>query len=131
MAKKKSPKKKTAAPKAKTDIVAQALGKAPYPRDLYGYGPNPPDPKWPGGARVAVNFVLNYEEGSERSIQHGDKVSETYLTEIPGGTPRVTQRDRAIRPPRGRCTSRAMKSPAMAGAGSITTACRLQKSAPT
>ncbi|MEK9969288.1 MAG: allantoinase PuuE [Ferrovibrio sp.] len=97
MAKQKSPKK---AAKKKIDIVAAALksgplGKKPYPRDLYGYGPNPPDPKWPGGAQVAVNFVLNYEEGGERSILHGDKVSETYLTEIPGGTPRVKQRDHA------------------------------------
>lgn len=96
-------KKKTAAPKKikkTTDIVAAALkstalGKKPYPRDLYGYGPTTPDPKWPGGAKVAVNFVLNYEEGGERSILHGDKVSETYLTEIPGGTPRVKQRDHA------------------------------------
>ncbi|WP_341898457.1 allantoinase PuuE [Ferrovibrio terrae] len=88
-------KKKTAAPKKKIDIVAKALGKKPYPRDLYGYGPTTPDPKWPGGAKVAVNFVLNYEEGGERSILHGDKVSETYLTEIPGGTPRVKQRDHA------------------------------------
>lgn len=89
--------KKKAAKKTakKTDIVAAALGKKPYPRDLYGYGPNTPDPKWPGGAKVAVSFVLNYEEGGERSVLHGDKVSETYLTEIPGGTPRIKQRDHA------------------------------------
>ncbi|MGE0717751.1 MAG: allantoinase PuuE [Alphaproteobacteria bacterium] len=53
----------------------------PYPRDLVGYGPNPPDPKWPGGARLAVNFVLNYEEGSEYSIADGDGFTETALTE--------------------------------------------------
>jgi allantoinase len=51
-------------------------------RDLIGYGPNPPDPKWPGGARIAVNFVLNYEEGSENSIGDGDGHSDVFLTEI-------------------------------------------------
>jgi allantoinase len=50
-------------------------------RDLVGYGPNPPDPKWPGGARVAVNFVMNYEEGSEPSVQDGEGYTETGLTE--------------------------------------------------
>jgi allantoinase len=54
----------------------------PYPRDLIGYGANPPDPKWPGGARVALNIVLNYEEGSEYSV-HDDGVSEATLTEVP------------------------------------------------
>ena len=50
-------------------------------RDFVGYGGNPPDPKWPGGARLAVNFVLNYEEGSEPSVQDGEGFSETGLTE--------------------------------------------------
>jgi len=50
-------------------------------RDLVGYGANPPDPKWPGGARVAVNFVMNYEEGSEPSVQDGEGYAETGLTE--------------------------------------------------
>ena len=50
-------------------------------RDLRGYGRNPPDPAWPGGARVAVNFVLNYEEGSEYSLLDGDANSETALSE--------------------------------------------------
>lgn len=50
-------------------------------RDFIGYGPNPPDPKWPGGARLAVNFVVNYEEGSEPSIQDGEGYTETGLTE--------------------------------------------------
>src|ERR1700742_3482615 len=50
-------------------------------RDLIGYGANPPDPKWPGGARLAVNFVLNYEEGSEPSVQDGEGFSETGLTQ--------------------------------------------------
>jgi hypothetical protein len=45
-------------------------------RDLIGYGANPPDPKWPGGARLALNFVLNYEEGSEPSVPDGDPASE-------------------------------------------------------
>jgi putative urate catabolism protein len=56
----------------------------PYPRDMAGYGPRPPKPKWPGGARVALNFVLNYEEGGENAILHGDKASEAFLSEIIG-----------------------------------------------
>ncbi len=52
-----------------------------YPRDMVGYGANPPDPKWPGGARLAVNFVINYEEGSESSIHDGEAFSESGLTE--------------------------------------------------
>jgi allantoinase len=50
-------------------------------RDFVGYGPNPPDPKWPGGARVAVNFVMNYEEGSEASVQDGEGYTEVGLSE--------------------------------------------------
>ena len=54
---------------------------ADYPRDLIGYGSNPPHPHWPGKARIALSFVLNYEEGGERNILHGDKaVSYTHLT---------------------------------------------------
>ena len=49
---------------------------SPYPRDMVGYGAHPPHPKWPGEARVAVQFVLNYEEGSENCILHGDLASE-------------------------------------------------------
>ncbi len=56
----------------------------PYPRDLVGYGRNPPDPRWPGGARLAVQFVLNYEEGGEASVLHGDAASEQFLSEIIG-----------------------------------------------
>ena len=52
-----------------------------YPRDLVGYGKHPPDPKWPNGARVAVNFVINYEEGSEGSIFDGEERTEIGLTE--------------------------------------------------
>jgi hypothetical protein len=52
-----------------------------YPRDLVGYADQPPDPRWPGGARLALNFVVNYEEG-ERSVLDGDKVAETRLTDL-------------------------------------------------
>lgn len=53
-------------------------------RDFIGYADNPPDPQWPGGARLAVNFVLNYEEGSEPSVQDGEGFSETGLSEAHG-----------------------------------------------
>ena len=55
-----------------------------YPRDLVGYGPRPPHPQWPGQARVALQFVLNYEEGGENCVLHGDAGSETFLSEIIG-----------------------------------------------
>ena len=55
-----------------------------YPRDLIGYGPRPPHANWPGGARIAVQFVLNYEEGAENCILHGDAASEVFLSEIIG-----------------------------------------------
>jgi putative urate catabolism protein len=55
-----------------------------YPRDLVGYGRNPVDPKWPGDARVAVQFVVNYEEGGENAVIHGDKASEAFLSETVG-----------------------------------------------
>ena len=55
-----------------------------YPRDLLGYGASPPDPRWPGGARLAVQFVVNFEEGGENNILHGDAASETFLSEIIG-----------------------------------------------
>lgn len=55
-----------------------------YPRDLVGYGANPPHARWPGGARIAVQFVLNYEEGGENCVLHGDAASETFLSEIIG-----------------------------------------------
>jgi len=53
-----------------------------YPRDLIGYGRKTPDPKWPGGARLALQIVMNYEEGGERSILHGDTESESFLHEV-------------------------------------------------
>ena len=55
-----------------------------YPRDLTGYGANPPHPEWPDGARLALQIVLNYEEGAENSVLHGDAASETFLSEIIG-----------------------------------------------
>ncbi|ANC80191.1 MULTISPECIES: allantoinase PuuE [Pseudomonadaceae] len=64
-------------------------------RDFVGYGRNPPDPKWPGGARLALNFVMNYEEGSEPSIQDGEDSSETWFTESSGLNTGVKGRDLA------------------------------------
>ena len=58
-----------------------------YVRDMRGYGANPPDPQWPGGARVAVQFVVNYEEGGENCILHGDAASEAFLSEVVGAVP--------------------------------------------
>ncbi len=55
-----------------------------YPRDMQGYGATPPDPKWPDGARIAVQFVVNFEEGGENNILHGDAASEAFLSEIVG-----------------------------------------------
>src|SRR4029077_13634563 len=62
-------------------------------RDFLGYGRQPPDPRWPNGAHVAVNFVINYEEGGEYSVPDGDPVSEAALTE--GATAAVAGRDLA------------------------------------
>jgi len=59
---------------------------ASYPRDMRGYGRTPPDPQWPEGARVCVQFVLNYEEGGENNILHGDPHSEAFLSDIMGAT---------------------------------------------
>src|SRR5258708_13702923 len=58
-----------------------------YPRDLVGYGAHPPHADWPGEARIALQFVLNYEEGAESSVLHGDGASETFLSEIVGAAP--------------------------------------------
>ena len=59
-----------------------------YPRDLRGYGASPPDPRWPGGARLAVQIVLNYEEGGENCVLHGDPASEAFLSEMVGADAR-------------------------------------------
>jgi peptidoglycan/xylan/chitin deacetylase (PgdA/CDA1 family) len=66
-----------------------------YDRDLVGYGGHPPDPKWPDGARIAINFVMNYEEGSEPSVQDGEGCTEIGLTEAHGSDPGVSGRDLA------------------------------------
>ncbi len=58
-----------------------------YPRDMIGYGRNLPDPRWPDEARIAVQFVVNYEEGGENNILHGDAASEAFLSEIVGAQP--------------------------------------------
>jgi putative urate catabolism protein len=65
---------------------------SPYPRDMVGYGGRPPHPRWPGNARLAVQFVINYEEGGENCILHGDAASEAFLSEIVGAQPWPGQR---------------------------------------
>lgn len=62
-------------------------------RDLVGYGAQPPDPCWPGGARLAVSFVLNYEEGGENTPLEGDPASEAFLHEVVGAPPTVGRRN--------------------------------------
>ncbi|MEQ9350292.1 MAG: polysaccharide deacetylase family protein, partial [Alphaproteobacteria bacterium] len=64
-----------------------------YPRNLIGYGEHPPDPQWRGGARVAVNIVVNYEEGAERTILNGDGQSETRLSDLYNPQPMIGRRD--------------------------------------
>src|SRR5580704_10688469 len=66
------------------DLSGQLSVMAEYPRDLVGYGRTLPHPRWPGEARIAVQFVINYEEGGESSILHGDAASEAFLSEIVG-----------------------------------------------
>lgn len=63
-----------------------------YPRDMTGYGPTPPAANWPGGAKIAVQIVLNYEEGGENNVLHGDPASEAFLSEITGAAPWPGQR---------------------------------------
>ncbi|WP_321504713.1 allantoinase PuuE [Breoghania sp.] len=63
-----------------------------YPRDMIGYGRHTPDPRWPDGARIAVQFVINCEEGGENNILHGDAASEAFLSEIVGAQPWPGQR---------------------------------------
>ncbi|MBL4639112.1 MAG: allantoinase PuuE [Kordiimonadaceae bacterium] len=58
-----------------------------YPRDMVGYGAEPPHPKWPNKARIAIQVVMNYEEGGENSVLHGDEGAETFLSEIIGAAP--------------------------------------------
>ena len=68
------------------------MADARYPRDLRGYGRNPPHPEWPGHARVAVQFVVNFEEGGENNILHGDSASEAFLSDVLGAQPWPGQR---------------------------------------
>ena len=63
-----------------------------YPRDMTGYGASPPNANWPGGAKIAVQIVLNYEEGGENCILHGDAASEAFLSEVTGAQPWPGQR---------------------------------------
>jgi putative urate catabolism protein len=63
------------------------MSTADYPRDLAGYGAHPPKAKWPKRARIALQFVLNYEEGGENAVLHGDAASEAFLSEIVGAQP--------------------------------------------
>lgn len=63
-----------------------------YPRDLCGFGSTPPRADWSGGARIAVQFVINYEEGAENCVLHGDAASESFLSEIVGASPIEGQR---------------------------------------
>lgn len=63
-----------------------------YPRDMHGHGQTPPHANWPGGAHVAVQFVLNYEEGGENNILHGDAASEAFLVDVLGSVPWPGQR---------------------------------------
>lgn len=70
------------------------MTKETYPRDMTGYGRTTPDPKWPGGARVAVQFVINYEEGGENNVLHGDAASEAFLSESIGAEPWPGRRNR-------------------------------------
>jgi putative urate catabolism protein len=67
-----------------------------YPRDLVGHGRTPPDPRWPDGAAIALQIVLNYEEGGEYSVLHGDAQSEAYLAEVAGAQPWPGMRNLAI-----------------------------------
>src|SRR5260370_34340321 len=68
------------------------MAEAGSPRDLHGYGRNPPDPHWPGNARIAVQFVVNFEEGGENNILHGDRASEAFLSDVLGAQPWPGQR---------------------------------------
>jgi putative urate catabolism protein len=79
-----------------TDTSHMMAAETDYPRDFLGYGANPPDPKWPNGAKLALSFVLNYEEGGENTVLNGDAGSELYLHEVPGGSPILGERNRTV-----------------------------------
>src|ERR1700693_1951011 len=65
----------------------------PYPRDMIGYGAEPPHAQWPGEARIALQFVINYEEGAENAIFHGDPAAEAFLSEWVGAAPTLGMRN--------------------------------------
>ena len=65
----------------------------PYPRDMIGYGATPPHAQWPGEARIALQFVINYEEGAENAILHGDPTAEAFLSEWVGAQPVLGMRN--------------------------------------
>src|SRR6267378_4569232 len=64
-----------------------------YPRDMIGYGATPPHAQWPGEARIALQFVINYEEGAENAILHGDPTAEAFLSEWVGAQPPLGMRN--------------------------------------
>src|SRR5205085_7745309 len=68
----------------------------PYPRDMIGYGAEPPAAQWPGEARIALQFVINYEEGAENAILHGDPAAEAFLSEWVGAQPTLGMRNMNI-----------------------------------
>jgi putative urate catabolism protein len=73
-----------------------AMTSEPYPRDLVGYGGQPPHARWPNGARLALSMVLNYEEGGEACVLHGDPASEAYLHEVTGSPGLAGQRNFSV-----------------------------------
>ncbi|MCW6511679.1 polysaccharide deacetylase family protein [Lichenifustis flavocetrariae] len=75
---------------------AVSLATGESARDIVGYGASPPHPHWPGGARVAVNFVINYEEGAEYTLLNGDDRPETILSEVGASAPLPGTRDRIM-----------------------------------
>ncbi len=72
--------------------TSHAMSEGSYPRDMQGYGGQPPYAAWPGDARIALQFVVNYEEGAENCILHGDAASEAFLSDIVGALPLAGQR---------------------------------------
>jgi allantoinase len=74
------------------DVLPSQYGSPYSGRDTVGYGQHPPDPVWPNGAKVALNLVLNYEEGGENCLLHGDNKSENLLSEIIGAAAYPDQR---------------------------------------
>ena len=65
-------------------------------RDFVGYGEKSLNPQWPNNAKIAVSFVINYEEGGERNVMSGDGMSEVNLTEKPGGVPKYNERNLSV-----------------------------------